>query len=177
MTVILDAMARLLAPILTFTAEEIWSALPAWDGKAGSVHLAEFPKVDPALLNPELGEHWKSMIAVKGEIAKALELARKNKTIGHSLDARVRVATPESHRPLLESRLEDLRSLLIVSQIELVGREALDNPFESQEIEGLAVGVVRSAGTKCHRCWNYSETVGSDLAHPDLCDRCRQNLP
>ncbi|HOI74327.1 MAG TPA: isoleucine--tRNA ligase [Syntrophales bacterium] len=176
-TIILDAMARLLAPIMTFTAEEIWSALPAWDGKAASVHLTDFPKADPALLKAELGEQWKALITLKGEIAKALELARKEKTIGHSLDARVRIAPPEGHRSLLASHLEDLRALLIVSQIELSERNALENPYESQEIEGLAVGVVRATGNKCQRCWNYSDTVGTAAAHPDLCDRCLSNLP
>lgn len=176
-TIILDAMARLLAPIMTFTAEEIWSALPAWDGKAASVHLTEFPKADPALLNPQLSEQWKSMIAVKGEIAKALELARKDKTIGHSLDARVRIAPPASLQSLLASHLEDLRALLIVSQIDVTERTTLVNPYESQEIDGLAVGVVRATGAKCQRCWNYSDTVGMDTSHPDLCERCQRNLP
>jgi isoleucyl-tRNA synthetase len=117
------------------------------------------------------------MIAVKGEIAKALELARKNKTIGHSLDARVQVAPPEALQTLLESHLEDLRALLIVSQIELVERKALATPYESQEIGGLAVGVVRATGTKCNRCWNYSDTVGTVASHPELCERCLRNLP
>jgi len=94
MEIILDAMIRLLAPILTFTAEEVWNAMPAYAGKAESVHLTEFPAVNPAYVDEELGEKWRTLVAVKGEISKAIESARKNKTVGHSLDAAVAVAPP-----------------------------------------------------------------------------------
>jgi isoleucyl-tRNA synthetase len=176
MFAVLDAMTRLLAPILTFTAEEIWSAMPGGAGKATSIHMASFPKVDPACLNPELGERWRSMITLKAEIAKAVELARKNKVIGHSLDARVEVAPPDGLRELLEGHREDMRSLLIVSQFEVVGKEALTNAYESPEIKGLWIGVGKARGSKCGRCWIYHESLGGDDAHPTLCARCLKQI-
>lgn len=174
---ILEAMTRLLAPMLTFTAEEIWAAMPPDAGKAESVHLARFPDVDEACLNADLGERWKTLIAVKGEISKAIEIARKNKVVGHPLDAAVIVHPPEKLRPFLEEHAEDLRSLLIVSQVSLAGtKDLLAEPFTSAEFEGLSVGVSRASGRKCNRCWIYSESVGADSKHPSVCERCLKNL-
>ena len=82
---------QILAPILTFTSEEVWSAMPAWNGKEASVHLTQFPQVNDKYFNAELGERWKMMIDAKAEIAKAVEQARKEKIIGHSLDARITI--------------------------------------------------------------------------------------
>jgi isoleucyl-tRNA synthetase len=173
---VLEAMVRLLAPILTFTAEEVWLALPACPGKAESVHLTQFPEVNGALLQPELAEKWKTLIAVKGEVAKAIESARQNKVLGHSLDAAVAVAAPATLRPLLETHVEDLRALLIVSDVRIVEEREIGEPFRSAEISGLAVGVSRAKGEKCNRCWNYSGTVGANVEHPTLCARCLGNL-
>jgi isoleucyl-tRNA synthetase len=174
---ILDAMTRLLAPMLTFTAEEIWEAMPPDAGKAESVHLTCFPEVDDACLNADLGERWKTLIAVKGEISKAIEIARKNKVVGHPLDAAVIVHPPEKLRPLLEEHTEDLRSLLIVSQVTFAEtKDRLAEPFTSAEFEGLSVSVSRASGRKCNRCWIYSESVGADSKHPSVCERCLKNL-
>jgi isoleucyl-tRNA synthetase len=173
---VLEAMVRLLAPILTFTAEEVWLALPAYPGKAESVHLTQFPEVNGALLQPELAEKWKTLIAVKGEAAKAIETARQNKVLGHSLDAAVAVAAPEKLRPLLETHMEDLRALLIVSDLCVVDEQGIGEAYRSAEIPGLLVGVSRAKGAKCNRCWNYSGTVGANAEHPTLCARCLGNL-
>ncbi len=173
---VLDAMTRLLAPILTFTAEEIWLALPATPGRAESVHLAPFPEADPALVDPALGERWKTMIALRGEVAKAIEEARKNKRIGHSLDARVLVAPPEDLRGFLASHREEMQTLLIVSQCDVAAASALENPWESEAMPGLKVAVAPAGGTKCCRCWAYSESVGRNEDHPGICARCAGNL-
>jgi isoleucyl-tRNA synthetase len=173
---VLEAMVRLLAPILTFTAEEVWLALPAYPGKAESVHLTQFPEVNGALLQPELAEKWKTLIAVKGEAAKAIETARQNKVLGHSLDAAVAVAAPGKLRPLLETHMEDLRALLIVSDLCVVDEQGIGEAYRSAEIPGLLVGVSRAKGAKCNRCWNYSGTVGANAEHPTLCARCLGNL-
>ncbi len=133
-------MVRLLAPILTFTAEEVWLALPAWPGKAESVHLTQFPEVNEAWLKPELAETWKTLIAVKGEVAKAIETARQNKVLGHSLDAAVVIGAPEKLRALLETHREDLRALLIVSDVRIVDEQAIGEAFRSAEIAGLVGG-------------------------------------
>ena len=87
MFTILDTLTKLLAPILAFSAEEIWSAMPSSSKKAASIHLELFPQVNEKYLNKRLADNWQMMITVKGEISKAVEAARKAKTIGHSLDA------------------------------------------------------------------------------------------
>ena len=177
MEIILDAMARLLAPILTFTAEEVWNAMPTYKGKAESVHLTEFPAVNPAFVDEELGEKWRTLVAVKGEISKAIEAARKSKTVGHSLDAAVAVAPPEKLRELIAGHREDLQALQIVSQLDIVTRGDLDaGAYESKEIDGLYVGVTKARGQKCQRCWIYSEDLGKDPEHPAICGRCLANL-
>jgi isoleucyl-tRNA synthetase len=176
MFIILKAMTQLLAPILTFTAEEVWTTLPQWRGKELSVHMTQFPQVNDQYFNAELGERWKTMIDAKAEITKAIEQARKEKVIGHSLDARVSLLPPSSLRDFLTSHLEDLRALLIVSQLRLVDKQEIVNPYQSEEIKGLTVGVDKAPGVKCERCWIYAESVGSDKEHPAVCDRCLANL-
>ena len=149
MTTVLETMVQLLAPILTFTAEEVWQALPAYPGKAESVHLTLFPEVNEAFLQAELAETWKTLITVKGEVAKAIEAARQIKILGHSLDAAVVISAPEKLRAVLETHLEDLRALLIVSDVRIVAEQAGDQVFPSAEIAGLSVSVSRAPGEKC----------------------------
>jgi len=173
---VLQAMAKLLAPILTFTAEEVWLALPPCPGKPESVHLTQFPEVNPVFVRPDLAETWKTLVAVKGEAAKAIEAARQNKVVGHSLDAAVEVAAPEPLRAMLETHQDDLRALLIVSDLRVVEGQGIANAYRSADIPGLVVGVSRAKGEKCHRCWNYSSTVGESRKHPTLCARCLENL-
>ncbi len=174
MYIILDAMARLLAPVLVFTAEEIWASLPEYEGKAESVHMTEFPALDSRYLNEALGERWKTLIDVKGEISKAIEIARQKKTVGHSLDSRVDIAAPEKLKDILEAHRADMKSLLIVSEVNMV--DDIENPYESEEITGLKIGVRKAEGIKCDRCWNYSTTVGDNPDHPTICERCLGNL-
>ena len=176
MFTILKTMTQLLAPILTFTAEEVWAALPAWKGKARSVHLTQFPQVNDQCFNADLGECWKAMIEAKAEIAKAIEQARKEKVIGHSLDARITIAAPEKMCALMAAHLEDLRALLIVSQLQLADEKEIVKPYKSEEIKGLFVGVEKARGVKCERCWIYEESVGSNAQHPMVCSRCLPNL-
>ena len=116
------------------------------------------------------------MIDAKSEIAKAIEQARKEKVIGHSLDARITIAAPEKMRALFAQHLEDLRALLIVSQLRLAEEKEITKPYKSVEIKGLFVGVEKARGVKCERCWIYEESVGSDAKHPTVCGRCLPNL-
>jgi isoleucyl-tRNA synthetase len=173
---ILETMARLLAPILTFTAEEIWLALPEQPGKPESVHLTLFPEVDSTKIQPELAERWKALIAVKSEVSRAIEVARQNKVVGHSLDAAVRIVAPDDLRPLMTVKPEDLRAFLIVSAVDVVTAATIENGYQSIDIPGLLVEVSRAKGVKCERCWNYSETVGQSADHPTLCARCLGNV-
>jgi isoleucyl-tRNA synthetase len=176
MFTILKAMTQLLAPILTFTAEEVWAAMPGWKDKEVSVHMTQFPQLNNQYFNAELGERWKTMIEAKAEITKAIEQARKEKVIGHSLDARVSILPSSSLRAFFSGHLEDLRALLIVSQLRLVEKQEVANPYSSEEFKGLTVGVDKAPGVKCDRCWIYAPSVGSDKDHPSICDRCLNNL-
>ncbi len=173
---ILDTLVRLIAPILTFTAEEVWSAMPRERGSAESIHMTLFPEVRDEWIDRKVGETWKTLVAVKGEISKALEKARREKGIGHSLDSRVEIAAPGKTGDLLREHLEDLRAVSIVSQAAVVDGGDLVDPYVSTEMEGLRIGVSRARGEKCTRCWNFSESVASSGDHPALCDRCRANL-
>ncbi|MHB8772014.1 MAG: isoleucine--tRNA ligase [Syntrophales bacterium] len=176
MLTLLETMVRLLAPILTFTAEEVWLALPGWPDKAVSVHLTRFPEVNASWLDPKLADTWKTLVSVKSEVARAIETARQGKIVGHSLDAAVTIGVSGDLRALLETHREDLRALLIVSAVDIVDAASIGEAFRSAEIAGLAVAVARAKGEKCQRCWIYSETVGLDAEHSTICDRCRENL-
>jgi isoleucyl-tRNA synthetase len=169
---ILSALLRLLAPILSFTAEEAWRHVPG--GKAESIHLERFPEVPLTWVDDTLEQEWKRLLEVRREIAKALEAARARGLIGSGLEAAVTVArAPEDLPELLARKRELLPTLLIVSQVSLApGSEPAGVQYESQEIPGLVIGVDHARGAKCARCWMWSEAVGVDAEHPTLCERC-----
>ncbi len=176
MYIILDAVVRLLSPILTFTAEEIWENLPDYDGKEESVHMALFPNVNPDYRNKDVGEEWDTLIHIKSEVSKAIEIARQEKVVGHSLDSRIDIFAPEKLRSLLESYPEDIKALFIVSEVNVLEEDKINNSYESTEFEGLKIGVAKAHGQKCERCWNYSMTVGNNPDYPTICERCIGNL-
>jgi isoleucyl-tRNA synthetase len=96
--------------------------------------------------------------------------------VGHSLDARVDISPPADLRSFLEVHREDLRALLILSQVNIMEKEDINEPYVSSEFEGLTIGVTKARGQKCDRCWIYSETVGMNQEYPAICDRCLTNL-
>ena len=110
------------------------------------------------------------------QIAKAIEIARQNKVVGHSLDVAVALALPETLRALVEGAREELQALSIVSRLDVVEPGAMDAPYASEEFPGLVIGVSKATGGKCNRCWMFSETVGSRTGHPALCERCCRSL-
>jgi len=169
---IFSALARLMAPILTFTAEEAWRHAPGVKGE--SVHLERFPEVPREWLDDTLAREWARLLEVRREVAKALETARTQSLIGSGLEARVRIAAaPEDLPELLRAKRALLPTLFIVSQVELGGaRASAAVQYESQEIPGLVIGVDRARGRKCERCWTWSERVGESREHPGLCERC-----
>ncbi len=169
---IFSALARLMAPILTFTSEEAWGHLPGRSRE--SVHLELFPEVPREWLDERLEREWDRLLEVRREVAKALETARHQGGIGGNLEARVVfVSAPEDLPALLRDKRALLATLFIVSQagFEPSGRDALVH-YESQEIPGLVIDVERAAGRKCERCWVWSERVGESAQHPTLCERC-----
>ncbi|MEJ2698693.1 MAG: class I tRNA ligase family protein, partial [Desulfuromonadales bacterium] len=169
----LDALTRLIAPVLSFTAEEIWGFLPG--EREQSVHLAGFPRFETRLLDAELEARYERLLAVRSDVSKALELARNEKKIGHSLDARVLLEVPEGDwRDLLTAYRDELATIFIVSQVELT--ENLGDAVAGEEVKSLRVRIEKALGEKCERCWNYAVTVGESEEHPTVCHRCREAL-
>jgi isoleucyl-tRNA synthetase len=173
---ILQALTRLLAPILSFTAEEIWQWIPEHEDKPESVHLCSLPAPGPAWEDPGLEERWEKILRFRQEVSKALEIARMDRKIGHSLDAWVRVAPPGPWREFLGAFPFSLRQLCIVSEVTIEDRLYGPSAFESRDIPGLAIEVDRARGDKCGRCWVYCPSVGADPANPSVCSRCLQEL-
>jgi len=170
---VLLGMTRLMAPVLSFTAEEIWQHMK--ERPAESVFLSGFPEVRKEFMDPALEEKWDRLIAVRDEVNKALELKRQEKFIGNSLEARVTLY-PEDKGDfsLLEKYADFLPALFIVSQAELASSGRGD--YVSEEVKGLSVAVGKAEGAKCARCWNFSPSVGTSADAPELCERCRGNI-
>ncbi len=173
---LVDVLSRLMAPILAFTAEEIWKHMPADGKRPESIHLAALPKADPALKDPVLARKWSRMLQVRSEAQKALELARAQKHIGHPLDASVTLYAQGELYEFLKQFEADLRSILIVSEALLRPGPPLEGAVGNSGIEGLAVQVKPAPGEKCDRCWIHATTVGSDPRHPAVCNRCLDAL-
>ena len=166
-----EALARLLAPIMSFTCEEIWLYLPKMESRAESVHLAHFPKDGDILgdnsgpSDPRSDEDWVTLRAVRDDVLKALETARNNKLIGTSLEAQVSITAAEPVHSLLQRYEDQLRYLFIVSAVTLA-------QGSGNGTGGLHVEVKKADGLKCERCWNYSTHVGEDKEYPTVCERC-----
>jgi isoleucyl-tRNA synthetase len=169
MYTILDTLVRLLAPVLSFTADEVWRHMPARVEE--SVHLALFPELEPEWKNEELAGRWERIIKVRADVSKALELARTAKTIGHSLDAAVALTAPDELMTFLKGYEAQLSSILIVSKVTLLP-ELSGEGWKSETQAGLEIQVSAAPGVKCERCWYYSEELGSDSEHPTICPKC-----
>jgi len=176
LTALLDALARIMAPILPITAEEVWRHMPAAPGKAASIHMALLPSPDAALMDAGLAERWERLLQVRGEVTKALEEARVKKLIGHALDAAVTLSAGGELYEALAPHAAELRSLFIVSAAELLKDAALEGAVESAEVKGLRIRVEPAAGPKCERCWVHETSVGASAEHPGICARCRTAL-
>jgi isoleucyl-tRNA synthetase len=173
MYAILDTLTRLVAPVLSFTADEIWGYLPG--EREASVHLAGFPQLAGELVDPGLETRFDQLLAVRGEVSKLLEQARAAKLIGAGLEARVVLAAPPGAlRDLLQNERDELATLFIVSQAELV--DNLPDGTAGETLPGLSIRVERAAGEKCPRCWTYATAIGTSPAHPELCPRCTKAL-
>ncbi len=155
-----DWLARMLGPILVFTADEIWENLP--NRTEPSIHMAEFPTANEQIDDSLLAE-WDRLFAVRDEVLRALEEARVAKHIGSSLEAKVTLEASGSALELLQRHQSDLRYVFIVSQVEV--REATGG-------ENVSIVVSRAEGEKCERCWNYSTRVGESERYPTVCERC-----
>ena len=174
---IAEALVRLVAPILSFTADEVWSYLPQISGRPASVHLAYFPQTSDITGGKGDSEDAKavradfdSLMAVRNEVMKVLEVARKEKLIGSGLEAAVTIHAADSTSRLLDRYRNDLRFLLIVSGVEVKNVPAGNGNAP------LRVEVSKAPGKKCERCWNYSVEVGKSQRYPTMCERCLRVL-
>lgn len=169
----LQALVRLLAPVLTFTTEEIWRYLPKGDGAPDSVQLADMPEPDDRYMDAALEEKWGRLMKIRGVVNRALEKARQEKVIGNSLEARIHLYVDDNLSEFLKTFSEELSVLFIVSGVTThqLAEKTVDT-LAVEDVPGLAVGVSRAAGTKCARCWMYHEEVGRDEQHPEVCPRC-----
>jgi isoleucyl-tRNA synthetase len=168
-----EVLVRLLAPIMSFTCEEVWGYLPSIPTRVDSVHLAHFPKVAEIFGGAvsdddakQQSEDWVRLRAVREEVLKSLEEARNQKMIGTGLEAQVVLTAAEPLYSLLKRYEGQLRYLFIVSAVTLV--QAASGNGSS----GANVQVSKAPGQKCERCWNYSIHVGEDLNYPSVCERC-----
>jgi isoleucyl-tRNA synthetase len=176
---ILSAMTRLMAPILSFTAEEVWQsiknskqyAVDRTQAIEDSVFLTSFPDVDERFYDRGLEEKWNDLFALRNEVNKALEIKRAEKFIGNSLEAKVLLRLPEKYLALISGDKEFLPTFFIVSASEITSK-SIEDSYKSSEIEGIEIKVERAAGAKCQRCWNRSEAVGTFTEAPDICERC-----
>lgn len=167
---ILDAMTRMIAPILAYTSDEIWSYMPhSSQEDPDCVLYNEMPQLTGVQVDEEFVNRWDRIHALRDDVQKALELARKEKKIGKSLEAKVELYCQGELYNFVKSVEQELKTVFIVSEVEVVGEGQGD---VHGEMDGFSITVKHAQGEKCVRCWVYSETVGQDAEHPDLCHRC-----
>src|SRR5215475_7252110 len=171
-----SALVRLAAPILVFTAEEIWKYLPKSAEEPESVHMTLFSE-DAELrtnITPKQVANWEQLAKIRGEVLKALEAARNEKKINAGLEAKVLLNAPLELKAKLKEYLPQLPGLFIVSQVDFLNAGTGD--YRSESIPGLEVTIQKAEGQKCDRCWNYSIHVGENKRYPTICERCSEAL-
>ncbi len=173
---ILEVLVRLLAPVLAFTSEEIWKYMPhTKEDDVVSVQMNSWPKAEPKYEDNSLGEKWGKIIKLREDVSKALEIARAEKKIGSSLAASVTIFADEENHAFFAKILNELAEIFIVSDVVLQKTENVEKSedlYTCENYSNVFVQINSAPGQKCERCWMYSETVGSDEEHPDVCERC-----
>ena len=172
---IAEALVRWMAPIMSFTAQEIWQDLPG--EREPYVFTAEWFDGLQALPEqaPLSAQDWQQVMAVRTEVNKALEAARRDNQIGGTLEAEATLFADGTLAELLAKLEDELRFVILTSKAELKPLAEATNA-QATELEALKVSVVATAAEKCERCWHHSETVGSNENHPSLCGRCVINV-
>ncbi|MGE7876980.1 isoleucine--tRNA ligase [Peribacillus muralis] len=165
----LVSLTKLVSPILSHTADEVWAFIPGVTEE--SVQLTLMPEEISVNDAQAIEEKWTSFMNVRDNVLKALEEARNQKIIGKSLNAKVKVYVNEETKNLLDSIKESFEQLFIVSEFELAG-DVSNAPAEAVKLEDIAIAVTKAEGETCERCWNVSKQVGQVEEHPTLCPRC-----
>ena len=170
MYIILDSLVRIIAPLTSFTAEEIWKYMnKSKSEKVESVMLTTYPEVNPEYENEELRAKWEKIVKIKEIVSKKLEEARAEKTIGHSLNAKVTLFAEGDLYSFIKENKDLLQTVFIISNLEIEENQ------RSNE-EKLGVKIEQAEGKKCERCWMYSTTVGEDKENPTICHKCSEAL-
>jgi isoleucyl-tRNA synthetase len=167
-----EALVRWIAPILSFTANEIWQAIPG--DRVGSVFTAEwyaFPEED--LASSFNDAYWQDIAKIKTAVNRAIEQKRKDGSVGGALTTNITLYCSDSIKTKLEQLKNELRFVLICSSVTLL---PMSEKGEASEVDGLRIYVEKSAAGKCVRCWHHREDVGSNKTHLELCGRCIDNV-
>ncbi len=171
---LVTTLAKLIAPIMPFTAEEVWRAIPGSEDRPASIHLSLFPEPTFNWLDQDEEKNWRQLHILRDVVLKGIEVLRGKGEIGNSLEAKVSLeATNVELKRLLTRYKDDLPTLFICSQVEL---SPLSHYTYQDKGLGLKVLVERAQGRKCDRCWNYSPTVGENREFPGVCARCAKIL-
>jgi isoleucyl-tRNA synthetase len=175
-----NTLVRLVAPVLVFTAEEIWRYLPKAAGEPESVHMTLFPEATTLAcgISKDAAAKWDRLAQVRAAVLVALEQARAAKTIGGGLEAKVRLhvgGEAAGLQNVLEEKQTFLPTLFIVSQV-AIDAAGGTGFAQSETLPGLAIKIERADGKKCERCWNYSTRVGENARYPTVCERCSDAL-
>jgi isoleucyl-tRNA synthetase len=173
---VLEALTRWLAPIISYTADEIWQYLPG--ERSESVFLETWYEglcllPDNAVLNREF---WQTVMAVRTAVSKELEKSRAKGDIGSSLNAEVELYCNPEVLTALNQIASELHFVLITSKATLLAESACPADAMVTEIDGIKLKVIVSAQTKCVRCWHQRDDIGSHPEHPELCGRCAENV-
>ena len=180
MYLIAEAMTRWMAPILSFTAQEIWQALPVIEGKARDEFVFTDVWFDGLVKTQSSSqfnnEYWDQILQVRGAVNRAIETARKDKVVGKGLEASVTLHATAELADSLTQLEDELRFVLITSNAEI--KVVTSAPTEALEtdVDGLWLSVSTSTGAKCERCWHITDDIGQDETHPELCGRCITNV-
>ena len=172
---IIEAMSRWIAPVLSFTAEELWAFIPG--ERPESVFFETWYAFPPEVQDEMDDDYWQQVLKVRVACSKEMEKLRVDKTIGSSLDAEIDLYCDAQMKAILSKLGDELRFVLITSAVRLHDiTQKPSNTVEIDEASGVALTVNASEHTKCVRCWHHSEDIGSHSEHPELCGRCVDNV-
>jgi isoleucyl-tRNA synthetase len=171
--IILKSILGLLAPVLSFTAEEAWQLVPG--KKPESVHLCSFPSINEEFDNQQVAEKWDILLKTREQVLKLLEEARVKKEIGNSLEAAVDLKVPPKLYAFLQEYSGDLSDIFIVSRVRLEKKESSGDFSLENLIEDIGITISKAEGAKCQRCWKYF-TSKKASQNPEICNRCAEAL-
>ncbi len=185
--VILENLAKAIAPVLCHMAEDIWQFLP-YKTLHKSIFQSGWIKTKEQWKRPELKDFWGKFLLIRSEVNQVMEQARREKIVGSSLDAKILIYVSDqdlkkqlilfdSNNRAINNQVDELRYLFLASQVELVNSlEDIQNTEYKSESELVSVGIIKAEGQKCDRCWNYSIKVGEFIDNPTICERCNAAL-